>query len=52
LVSAGIALTVQQLKLDFYVNNVTKEFYQTGITGSNQFYGAPREFGVRLGAKF
>jgi iron complex outermembrane recepter protein len=52
LVSANIALTVEQLKLDFYVNNLTKEFYQTGITGSNQFFGAPREFGVRLGAKF
>jgi iron complex outermembrane recepter protein len=52
LVSASVALTVQQLKLDFYVNNLTKEFYQTGITGSNQFFGAPREFGVRLGAKF
>ncbi len=52
LVSANIALTVEELKLDFYVNNLTKEFYQTGITGSNQFFGAPREFGVRLGAKF
>ena len=52
LVSANIALTVDQIRLEAYANNLTKEFYQTGINGSNQFFGAPREFGVRFGAKF
>ena len=52
LVSANITLTVDQIRLEAYANNLTKEFYQTGINGSNQFFGAPREFGVRFGAKF
>jgi iron complex outermembrane recepter protein len=52
LVSANIALTYQKYKLEAYANNLTKEFYVTGVTGTNNFFGAPREFGVRFGAKF
>jgi iron complex outermembrane recepter protein len=52
LVSANIALTYQKYKLEAYANNLTKEYYVTGITGTNQFFGAPREFGIRFGAKF
>lgn len=52
LVSANIAFTYQNYKLEAYANNLTKEYYVTGVTGTNNFFGAPREFGVRFGAKF
>jgi iron complex outermembrane recepter protein len=52
LVSANIAIVYHKFKIEVYANNLTKEYYVTGITGTNQFFGAPREFGVRFGAKF
>jgi iron complex outermembrane recepter protein len=52
LVSANIALTYKDYRIEAFANNLTKEFYVTGITGTNQFFGPPREFGVRFGAKF
>jgi iron complex outermembrane recepter protein len=52
LVSANIMVTYRNYKLEAYANNLTKAYYVTGITGTNQFFGAPREFGVRFGAKF
>jgi iron complex outermembrane recepter protein len=52
LVSANIAIVYHKYKIEVYANNLTKEYYVTGVTGTNQFFGAPREFGVRFGAKF
>jgi iron complex outermembrane receptor protein len=52
LISANVALTYRDYKLEAYANNLTKEFYVSGVTGTNNFFGAPREFGVRFGAKF
>ena len=52
LASANIAIEYQNYNLDFYANNLTKEYYVTGISGTNNFFGSPREFGVRLGVKF
>lgn len=52
LVSASIALAWHDYMVEGYVTNLTKEFYQSGVGGTNQFFGAPREFGVRLKAKF
>jgi iron complex outermembrane recepter protein len=52
LVSANITLNFESYKLEAYANNLTKEYYVTGITGTNRFFGAPREFGIRFGAKF
>lgn len=52
LVSGSIALTWQKLKIEAYGTNLTKEYYVSGTSGANRFFGAPREFGVRLGGKF
>jgi iron complex outermembrane recepter protein len=52
LVSANITLAFKGYKIEAYANNLTKEYYVTGIQGTNNFFGAPREFGIRFGAKF
>ena len=40
------------MRLEVYGTNLTKKFYVSGQNGNNEFYGAPREFGVRLGFKY
>jgi len=56
LLSALLRLDFQRYSLEAYANNLTDEKYITGysINGSsgNQFYGAPRLYGVRLRAEF
>jgi iron complex outermembrane recepter protein len=52
LLSASIALTWQGYKLEAFGTNLTKEYYESGVSGANEFFGAPREFGVRFMAKF
>jgi iron complex outermembrane receptor protein len=52
LLSASVALTWHGYKIEAYGTNLTKEFYETGVSSANQFFGAPREFGVRLQARF
>jgi iron complex outermembrane recepter protein len=52
LLSAQIAYVTGPLRLEVYGTNLTKEYYVSGQTGNNEFYGAPREFGARLGFKF
>ncbi len=52
LLSANIAYVTGKLRLELYGTNLTKEYYVSGQTGNNEFYGAPREYGVRVGLKF
>jgi iron complex outermembrane recepter protein len=53
LLSAQISYeTAGGLRLELYGTNLTKEYYVSGQNGNNEFYGAPREYGVRLGFKF
>jgi iron complex outermembrane recepter protein len=52
LLSANIAYVTGLLRLELYGTNLTKEYYVSGQTGNNEFYGAPREYGMRLGFKF
>ena len=52
LLSASVALTWHDYKLEVYGTNLTKEYYETGVSGANEFFGAPREFGVRFQARF
>ncbi len=52
LLSAEITYTHKNLSLKAYGTNLTKEYYISGQSGNNEFYGAPREFGVRLSGKF
>lgn len=52
LVNASITLNWDNFKAELYGTNLTKEYFVTGQSGLNEFRVAPREFGVRLGAKF
>jgi iron complex outermembrane receptor protein len=52
LVNIGVAIDWKNYKIDAFVNNLTKEYFVTGQSGLNEFYSAPREFGVRVRAKF
>jgi len=56
LLSTLVRLDYRRYSLEAYANNLTDEKYITGysINGSsgNQFYGAPRLYGVRLRAEF
>lgn len=51
LVNANITLNWGRWKAEVYGTNLTKEFFVTGQSTLNEFYNAPREFGVRLGVK-
>ncbi len=52
LLSGTITYAAGPLRLELYGTNLTKEFYISGQNGNNEFYGAPREYGMRLGFKF
>ena len=52
LLSASLALTWHGYKLEAYGTNLTKEYYETGVSSANEFFGAPREFGVRFQTRF
>jgi len=52
LVNANITLNWKDYKIDAFVTNLTKEYFVTGQSGLNEFFSAPREFGVRLRVKF
>lgn len=40
------------VRLVGYVTNVADEVYVSGMSGNNLFYGAPREYGVRVSRRF
>lgn len=52
LISASLTLQVGQANVELYGTNLTKERYVSGQFGLNEFYGAPREYGVRVGFEF
>jgi iron complex outermembrane recepter protein len=52
LLSALLTYNMGDMKLELYGTNLTKEYYVSGQNGNNEFYGSPREYGVRLGFKF
>jgi len=52
LVNMSVSLDWKSYKLEGFVTNLTKEYFVTGQSGLNEFYSAPREFGVRFGATF
>lgn len=51
LVNASITLNWGRWKAEAYGTNLTKEYFVTGQSTLNEFYNAPREFGLRLGVK-
>lgn len=52
LLSARLSLHYRSYLVEGYVTNLTKEVYTVGQTGNNEFFGAPREFGLRVRASF
>lgn len=52
LLNANVGVDLGKVSLVFWGTNLTKERYITGQSGVNEFYGAPREFGVRVKVEF
>lgn len=52
LLSAQITLDYRDWSLEGFATNLANKKYVTGQSGNNEFYGAPREFGVRASVRF
>jgi len=52
LLSAQVALQLRQWRLEAYGTNLANKRYVSGQSGNNEFYGAPREYGVRASVRF
>ncbi|WP_129791250.1 TonB-dependent receptor [Sphingosinicella sp. CPCC 101087] len=52
LLSALLTYRRDRWRVELFGTNLTNERYVSGQFGSNEFYGAPREYGVRLGLTF
>ncbi|CAN5856411.1 TonB-dependent receptor [soil metagenome] len=52
LLSAQVTLRYDDWTIEGYATNLTNKAYVSGQSGNNEFYGAPREFGVRLSTRF
>jgi iron complex outermembrane receptor protein len=52
LLSALVTLQIGDWKVEGYATNLTDKEYVVGRSGNNEFYGAPREYGVRVGVTF
>jgi iron complex outermembrane receptor protein len=48
LLSARVAVEKGNILVEGYATNLTNETYVSGQFGNNEFYGAPREYGVRV----
>ncbi len=52
LLNATIAFDFDRFGFELWGTNLGKERYVTGQSGSNEFYGAPREYGIRATVDF
>jgi len=52
LLSALVTLEVDNWRIEGYATNLTNEEYIVGRTGDNEFYGDPRQYGVKVGVTF
>lgn len=52
LVNASITFATGSYTFDLWGTNLTNKVYVTGQTGINEFYGNPREYGVRARVTF
>ena len=50
--SALLTLRVGDWADEGFVNNLTNQVYISGSAGNAEFYGAPREYGVRTSVRF
>ncbi len=52
LLSAQITLRYKDWEIEGYATNLTNEEYVSGQSGNSEFYGAPREYGIRASVRF
>ena len=52
LLSALVTLEFQEWKIEGFATNLADKEYVVGRSDNNEFYGAPREYGVRVGVTF
>jgi len=52
LLSALLTYRVGNYQIEAYGTNLTNRNYVSGQAGNNEFYGAPRQYGVRASVKF
>lgn len=52
LISALLTLRVRQYTVQWYGTNLTNKVYVSGQSGDNEFFGAPRQYGIRFGYEF
>lgn len=52
LLSAQAMLAIGDWEVELWANNLTNKVYVSGRSGDNEFVGAPREYGLRLGFTF
>lgn len=50
--SGLLTFDLEQWFVQAYGTNLTDETFVTGRSGDNEFYGNPREYGLRLGVRF
>ena len=52
LLNANLAVALDRFAIEVFVTNLLDREYVSGQFGDNEFYGAPREYGVRLSMDF
>ena len=52
LLSAQLTLRYKDIEIEGYATNLTNKKYVSGQSGNSEFYGAPRELGVRVSVRF
>jgi iron complex outermembrane receptor protein len=52
LLSAMLTFEKGDWRLEAFGTNLTNKTYVSGRSGDNEFYGAPKEYGLKLGVKF
>jgi iron complex outermembrane receptor protein len=52
LLSALLTLQKDAWRIEAWGTNLADKSYVSGRSGDNEFYGAPREYGLRLGINF
>ena len=48
LLNANLSVALDRFGVEAFATNLLDEEYVSGQFGDNEFYGAPREYGVRL----
>lgn len=52
LLSASVRVALERFSFEVFGTNLTDKAYVSGQSGTNEFYGAPRQYGVRMHVDF